>query len=159
VAAAIRPYDPARDAAALRACFVELQDFERALDPGMPSGDAVADAYLARMLARCASWDGCVFVAEDGAAIVGFATVWSRVPPEEPDEPPEPYAYVSDLVVLPASRSRGVGAALLARAEAFARERGAPWLGIGVLVENRARRLYERLGFAPFHLEMKKPLA
>jgi GNAT superfamily N-acetyltransferase len=66
---------------------------------------------------------------------------------------------VSDLVVPPASRGRGVGAALLARAEDFARGRGAPWLGIGVLAEIRARRLYERLGYAPFHLEMKKPLA
>jgi GNAT superfamily N-acetyltransferase len=62
--------------------------------------------------------------------------------------------------VLPAFRGRGIGAALVARAEQFARERGAPWLGIGVMAENGdARRLYERLGFAAFHVEMKKPLA
>jgi hypothetical protein len=36
---------------------------------------------------------------------------------------------------------------------------GAPWLGIGVMHENGgARRLYERLGFAPLHVEMRKKL-
>ena len=29
----IRDYDPARDAPGLRACFVELQEYERTLDP------------------------------------------------------------------------------------------------------------------------------
>jgi ribosomal protein S18 acetylase RimI-like enzyme len=157
---AIRDYDPGRDADALRACFVELQEYERRLDPTAPPGEQVADSYLVRMWERCASWAGRVFVAASDAELVGFATVWSRVPPQEPDDPPLAYAYVSDLVVLPAWRGRGVGRALLARAEAFAREQGAPWLGIGVMAENDgARRLYERLGFAAFHVEMKKPLA
>jgi GNAT superfamily N-acetyltransferase len=156
---AIRAYDPARDAEALRVCFVELQDYERRLEPEAPAGEAIADAYLARMHGRCASWDGRVFVAEQDAMLVGFACVWGRVPPQEPDESPEHYAYVSDLVVLPPWRGRGVGQALLERAESHARAVGAPWLGIGVMAENGdARRLYERLGFAPYHVEMKKPL-
>ena len=54
----VREYDRDRDAGALRACFVALQDFEHGLDPGRPAGGAVADAYLEPMITRCALWNG-----------------------------------------------------------------------------------------------------
>jgi len=101
---------PARDAAAVRACFVALQDFEHALDPAAPCGDAIADAYLDRMFSRCTTWAGRVFVAEVDGAVAGFVCVWGRVPPQEPDEPQADYAYVSDLVVLARWRRRGSAA-------------------------------------------------
>jgi len=157
--ATIRDYDPQRDAVALRVCFVELQEVERRLDPAAPRGEEIADAYLERMFARCATWAGRVFVAEEDGAVVGFACVWGLVPQQEPDDPPAPYAYVSDLVVLPPWRGRGIGRALIAHAEVYARAQGVGWLDIGVMAENRsARRLYERLGFAPIHVEMRKKL-
>ena len=37
----IRDDDPARDRAAVRACFAELQDVERGLEPALPEGRAV----------------------------------------------------------------------------------------------------------------------
>jgi ribosomal protein S18 acetylase RimI-like enzyme len=155
----VRDYDPARDAAALRACFVELQEFERARDPRMPAGDAIADAYLARMFERCAKWAGRVFVADAGG-VVGFVCVWGRVPPQEIDDEPSDAAYVSDLVVLPAWRGRGVGTALLERAEAHARAQGVASIGIGVMEANaRARALYERRGYGAVHVEMSKRLS
>ena len=82
-AAVIREYDAATDAQSLRACFVDLQEFERTLEPDLPSGAAVADAYLRWMLGRCATWDGAVFVATVGDAAVGFVSVWARVPQDE----------------------------------------------------------------------------
>jgi GNAT superfamily N-acetyltransferase len=157
---AVRDYESERDAGALRACFVELQESERAFDRRMPRGEAIADAYLARMFERCATWAGRVFVAEEDGRVVGFVCVWARVPPEEVDDEPIEVAYVSDLVVLPPWRSRGIGAALLARAEAWARSHGTAVLGIGVKDANRgARRLYERQGFAAVHVEMAKRLS
>jgi GNAT superfamily N-acetyltransferase len=157
---AVRDYDPMRDAAAVRACFVELQESERAFDSRMPRGEAVADAYLARMFERCAKWAGRVFVAEEDGRAVGFVCVWARVPPEELDDEPVDVAYVSDLVVLPPWRGRGLGAALLERAEGYARSHGTAVLGIGVKDANRgARRLYERHGFAAVHVEMAKRLS
>lgn len=60
---------------------------------------------------------------------------------------PEPSLHVSELHVHPKLRGRGIGAALLARAEDLARERGLPQLSLTTLATNPARRLYERLGY------------
>lgn len=154
----IRDYDPARDRAAVRDCFAELQDVERGLEPAMPEGAAVADAYLDFMLARCAEWDGAVMVAEEDAAVVGFICVWARVPPDDPSEV-RFSAHVSDLVVLPAWRGRGIGRTLLARGEAYARSRGAERLRIGVMAKNEgARRLYAGSGFREVYVLLTKAL-
>jgi len=154
----IRDYDPARDRAAVRACFAELQDVERGLEPVLPEGHAVADAYLDFMFARCAEWDGAVFVAEEDGAVVGFICVWARVPPDDPSER-RFSAHVSDLVVLPAWRGRGIGRALIARGEAYARARGAERLRIGVLAKNEgARRLYAATGFHEVYVLLAKAL-
>ncbi len=158
-AAVIREYDAARDALGLRACFVDLQEFERSLEPDLPPGAAVADAYLRWMLDRGATWDGAVFVATVGDAVVGFVSVWARVPQEELDEPPGEYAAISDLVVRPAFRRRGLGRRLLTEAERYARTRGATTLKIGVLTRNvGAHRLYERVGFSDYRAQMTKRL-
>ena len=156
----VRDYDAPRDAAAVRTCFVTLQEFEHQIDAAAPRGEAVADAYLDRMFARCATWSGHVFVAEASGAVVGFACVWGRVPPQEPDEPQADYAYVSDLVVLDAWRRRGIGRALLARAEAYARSLGMDTIGIGVMAGNReARALYAARDYREVHVELRKSLA
>lgn len=155
----IRSYDAARDAASLRRCFIVLQEVERELQPALPGGEEVADAYLARMLARCSEWAGEVFVAEEEGEVVGFVCVWGAVPQEEVDEVPGPFAFVSDLVVLPEHRGRGIGRRLLARAERHARQRGAALLKLAVLAENTAaRRLYEELGYAEHEVVLAKPL-
>jgi len=154
----VRVYAPERDVAELRACFVALQEFERTLDPAMPPGDAIADGYLALMLGRCASWDGTVFVATLEGKVVGFVCVWARVPPE-PDEPPVPYAFVSDIVVLPHVRRRGIGRRLLATAEDYARSHGSATMKLDVMADNGvARRLYAASGFSTRRLELTKPL-
>lgn len=137
-----------------------LQDAEHAIDASAPRGDAIVDAYLDRMFARCATWSGRVFVAEVERAVVGFVCVWGRVPPQEPDEPQTDYAYVSDLVVLAAWRRRGIGRALLARAEAYARSLGMDAIGIGVMARNReARALYQARDYREVHVELRKSLA
>lgn len=155
----IRDYEPGRDRDQLRACVVELQEFERGLEPRLPRGEEMADRYLAFMLERCARTAGRVFVAEVGYTVVGFVAVLANVPQEEPDEDRAPYAYVSDLVVRSAHRRRGLGRALLEHAEKFAHDAGARLLRVGVLARNEgARRLYASLGFADYTVQLIKPL-
>jgi malonyl-CoA O-methyltransferase len=158
--AMIRDYEPTRDEGPLRECVVALQEFERTLEPALPKGEAMADAYLAFLFDRCAAAAGRVFVAEVDRAVVGFVGVLAEVPPAEPDEEQAPYAYVSDLVVLPTYRRRGIGRALLDRAEAFARERGARMLRVAVLAKNRpAGELYRSLGFSDYVVQLSKMLS
>jgi ribosomal protein S18 acetylase RimI-like enzyme len=100
-----------------------------------------------------------VFVADVAGKVVGFVSVWARVPPTEPDEPQTEYAYISDLVVLTPFRQRGLGRALLERAECYAREQQARVIRIGVLAQNViARQLYLDRGFTERRIELSKNL-
>ena len=142
------------DLAAVRRCVVELQEFERTLDARLRPGESMADGHWSTIVTRCAEANGQVLVAEQGSAVVGFVAVLAAQPFTELDEPPGTYALVTDLVVLPSHRGRGIGARLLQEAEAFVRAAGATELRIGVLADNiAARQLYLRAGFAP-HVEV-----
>jgi ribosomal protein S18 acetylase RimI-like enzyme len=56
--------------------------------------------------------------------------------------------HIADVVVVPGADGRGIGSALIAFAEVWARERGFAMLTLNVFTENRrARRLYEKAGF------------
>src|SRR3990172_9376144 len=48
----VRDYDERRDIQAVRACVIELQEFERQYAPDMPEGRAMVDAYLNLTLAN-----------------------------------------------------------------------------------------------------------
>jgi GNAT superfamily N-acetyltransferase len=62
----------------------------------------------------------------------------------------EPYVHVSELAV--ARSGAGVGAALMAAVEAWARERGSRFVSLNVVDANTgAQRFYERRGYAIGH--------
>ena len=155
----IRDCDPGRDRNGLRSCIVEMQDFERSVEPMLPAGVDMADSYVELLLNRCSGTSGRVFIAEADQTVVGFVGVIASVAPNEPDEEATPYTYISDLVVLPAYRRRGIGSALLRQAEAYARERGMTLLRINVLAKNQlAGRLYRTLGFSDYRIQLVKRL-
>jgi len=100
----IRDYDPSRDSHVLRACFVDLQDFERRLDLRIPPGEQIADSYLDLMFQRCREFEGVVLVADVDRVMVGFVTILTRYCSSEPDDDPRAHGFVTDLVVLAAHR-------------------------------------------------------
>ena len=154
----IRPFESA-DAEEVGRCIGQLADFERRIDRRVLPADAVAGWYLDDLLSDCAEHSGTIFIAEVEGSIAGFAVVLAKVPNEDKDEEPYDYAYISDLAVLDRFRKRGIGRALMERAEAFARERGARWLRVNVLARNEgARRLYEDRGFRDRLILLEKPL-
>jgi len=155
----IREYDSTRDGHRIRQCVVALQESERRLEPSLPEGETMADAYLAYLSERCSRSAGRIVVAEDDNTMAGFVAVLTRVSHEEPDESRQDYAYVSDLVVLPPYRARGIGRALLEQAEAIARASGVTTLRVDVLARNSiAHDLYRRSGFRDFLVRMVKSL-
>lgn len=67
--------------------------------------------------------------------------------------------HVSDLAVAPGHEDRGIGKALLAHAEAWAREHHCQLVTLAVFPGNeRARALYESTGYAPDLLRLAKPV-
>jgi ribosomal protein S18 acetylase RimI-like enzyme len=156
----IREFDSLRDHDAVRSCAIELQDFERELDPRIPPGEQIADRYLDRMFRRCAEFDGVVLVAEADGSVSGFVSVWTRYRSSEPADDPAEHGYVSDLVVSAGHRGRGIGRALLRAAEARARQAGVDTLRVSVKAGNTsALSLYSAEGFENSEIYLEKRLA
>lgn len=143
----IREYQP-KDASEVEECIVELQDFCKAIDPLMADGRAVARKYLAHLLAECALTGGRIFVAEIDSKVAGMVCVFAKLQSTAPDEEAHEYAYVSDLSVRAGARHKGLGRALLQRAEQHARSQGARLLRLAVHAGNHvARDLYLSDGY------------
>ena len=104
-----------------------------------------ADAVdLPERLERLRTAGDDAFVALTGGLVVGLATVHSRAVLHSA----RPVAQLTALVVPPSARGRGIGRALVARAEEWARNRGAERLVVTTALHRaEAPRFYERLGF------------
>jgi GNAT superfamily N-acetyltransferase len=155
----IREYQANADFPAVRTCLIELQEFERALDPRLPPGATVADLYLEGLFRRCDQFAGRLFVVEAAGRVVGFVSVLAACRSDEPDDAPVPFAYVDDLVVLPHHRGLGYGRALLDRAETYAAAHGQTTLRLRVKGGNKvARKFYAQAGYSEYEVEVEKQL-
>lgn len=97
-----------------------------------------------RLAALAGSPDDAVFVAVLGLTPVAWIHVAIATLLESPR-----HAEIRGLVVTGALRARGIGAQLVARAEAWARERGAARVRVrSNLTRERTHAFYERLGYA-----------
>ena len=108
---------------------------------GYPSSEAQVAERLARMARR---EDMAVLVADDGGAMIGFASVMAvdviHVDP--------PAGMLVALVVAEAHRGRGIGRALADAAESWARSRGADRLTLASgLGRHGAHAFYEKIGY------------
>src|ERR1044072_849497 len=155
---AIREYRP-EDGQQLEECVIELQEFERRIEPRRLEGSIVAQKYLQYMFDKCAQTQGQVFVLDDEDKVVGLVSAWAEVRVKGLVNEEAEVAYVSDLFVSAAYRGQGWGRALLRRAEEYALAQGATMFSIGVLAENtQARRMYNAFGFRENQVELLKPL-
>ena len=112
-----------------------------AVQLGYPTQPATT---LARVRAVLASQIADAFVAEDAEGrVLGWAHVFAA-----PFLESGPNAELGGLVVEEAARGRGIGTALLARAESWARERGIRKLCLrSNVVRTEAHAFYQKLGF------------
>ena len=101
--------------------------------------------------------DEALVAVADGT-IVGMTELWLRRPSAVPGSAMVQHVAVGlGIAVDPSWRGRGVGTALLQAAEAWARERGATRMTLGLDAFNAgALRLYERMGYETWGLEMDK---
>jgi ribosomal protein S18 acetylase RimI-like enzyme len=156
----IRDFDEKPHLAGVRACLIELQDFERSLDSRIPSGAKIVDEYIPQMLSRCVECDGKILVAELNEEVAGFVTIFAKVSSGELADGDIEYGLISDIVVASKYRKQGIGKKLLAAAEEFARSSQVSSLRIGVLAKNHlADELYDSMGFEILYLEREKKLS
>jgi len=155
----IRRFDSARDNAALRECVIAQQNVHRDIERSWPTGESIAEDYLAYLDAECAAHNGCILMAHCGEQAVGFICVLASTRFEAPDDPAQ-FAWIQDIYVKPEHRGTDVANRLMAEAEGFARTEGAQELRLAVLDGNaRARGFYARHGFREYTHVLTKPLA
>jgi GNAT superfamily N-acetyltransferase len=139
------------------------QPFLRRVAGRLYPGDAAAArdpeqfrAYFERLAAGAIVPEGDLFVAVDDAdQPLGLVAVG----PDRDYFTGHSRAYVHILVVDDAVEGRGVGRALMRRAEGWAREHGMKEVVLDVFAGNHgAIAFYERCGYAVDHLRMAKPV-
>jgi ribosomal protein S18 acetylase RimI-like enzyme len=114
-----------------------------------------ADDGVLRQALGGTGTDTVAFVAEGAGGIEGVVCLTTK----QDYFTRESLAYVEVLAVDPAAQGRGVARALMQAAEAWGRERGFARISLNVWVQNeRARGLYEHLGYAPETMHYLKSL-
>lgn len=126
-------------------------------DRFMRPGDDAEDGYAWFLSTQLDEPDALVLVADRGGEIVGY--VYAAIEPRSWKELREEAGFVHDVVVAEGGRGKGVAAALLNAAFEWMRERRVPRVLLWTASPNdRARRLFERLGFRSTMIEMTKEL-
>ncbi len=123
------------DLAALVPLFDGYRQFYR-----QESDLARAEVFLRERLERA---EAIVFLAWEHTTALGFTLLY----PWFSSVSTQRFWILNDLFVVPSERGRGVGALLLQRAQAWARETNAKGLFLETAVDNPAQQLYERLGW------------
>jgi GNAT superfamily N-acetyltransferase len=147
------------DKPAILRFIMGLQQFEKKIEPDRRTDEGVAEEFYEVLLHRLKERDGRIFIAEEHGARVGWAQVHEEdnqiyVVPEE-----RRFGHIAELYVDEAARGRGIGRALIAACEDWARERGLKLVTIGALAGNaRAYGLYQASGYAPYVIELRKYL-
>jgi ribosomal protein S18 acetylase RimI-like enzyme len=127
------------DVPTVAALFDQYRGFYR-----QPSDLATAAAFVRD---RLAAGESEIFLAEDDdGTVLGFVQLYPTF--SSTTTPPGKLWTLNDLYVVETARRRGVGRALMERAERLARETGAVGLTLSTAIDNlRAQHLYEATGY------------
>jgi GNAT superfamily N-acetyltransferase len=156
----IREADLATDLPHFLEFILGSQHFEHAFEPNRRLDPRVADEHLVVLLSDVAKGNGVILVAEgEGGAVLGWGVAYEREEPVFVVREQRLHGYISELFVVEAARGTGIGRALIAACEDWARARDLPVMMIGVLAGNtRARRIYQQSDFRPYAIELQKIL-
>ena len=98
-----------------------------------------------------------IFVAERGGEVLGY--VYAGIEPHSWKELRDTAGFIHDIVVEEPNRRTGTATALMEAAMQWLHERGAPRVILGTAEKNeRAQRLFAKLGFRPTMIEMTREL-
>ncbi len=144
----------------VKQCIIELQDFERVLEPDRVVGELVCERNFQELQEAHHQNTSKMFVAEVEEGVVGFINIRFEHESQTYLSSLIDYAYISDIVVLQKYRGQGIRTMLLQQAEDFAKQQGATALKIGVLARNQqAADVYQHAGFRAYEVILLKHLA
>ena len=130
-------------------------EFDR--DRFMQPGAGADEGYASFLRSRLADPDALVVVAEQDAGIAGY--LYADIEPRNWQELRERAGYIHDVFVAEGYRSAGVADGLMNAAFDWMREQGLPRVLLSTAFANeRAQRVFERLGFRRTMIEMTKEL-
>lgn len=99
------------------------------------------------------------YVAEMSGKIAGLCMASIHYPAENPITYQIPYAYITDLCVLPSCQKQGIGKMLFTHMEDFVKSLGIRQISLKVWAFNSsALSFYEDMGFSPRSYIMEKDL-
>lgn len=149
-----------RDLEALGRLGAMLMRTHYAFDPHrfLPPGESAEGGYARFLGSVIDSPDGCIFVAAEDDAVVGY--VYVALEPLSWKELRGPAGFIHDIAVGEETRRSGIAAELMRAAIEWLRERGAPRVMLWTAVPNEAaQRLFHGLGFRETMLEMTMELS
>lgn len=153
----IREYQE-KDYPDLRRLLIILQEYERTVEPDRLPGEGMVDGYLKYLLEENAKNQGKIFFAEQDGQLIGFIAIRKELKDFELINIENPGLYISDLIIDPEYRGKGIGKALLKKAEEYAKSLGLSHLRLGVVAKNPARKFYKKEGFNEYDITMVKEL-
>jgi len=135
-----------RDVSRIAALWTALSEHHAAQDPHFALR-ADADAEIHHLLSAIQrDPDAAIFVGERAGAVLGFCTV--RIDRAPPIQREVARAEITDLMVRPEERRRGLGRALAERALAWVEERGVERCEVRVASRNpEGQGFWRSLGF------------
>jgi GNAT superfamily N-acetyltransferase len=135
--------------------FTELDRYQRDWRVFEPKPNRRAEAETRYRSGLGRDPDALLLVAELDGGVVGMAFVRVALSSSISNER---IAELSNVVVLPEARGRGIGRALVAEVGRWAAAREAWWVAVRTYSENReALAFWERLGFEPRYVQMTVP--
>jgi len=117
----------------------------------------VEQGYASFLGSQLEADDAIVLVAERDGAVIGY--IYAAIEPPSWKELRDRAGYIHDVLVEEESRQSGIAEALMNAAIDWLRTRNVPRVVLGTASQNdKAQRLFRRLGFRPTMIEMTKEL-
>ena len=147
------------DVESIKQCLIDIQDFERMLDPNRLEGIEVAQNYLEHLLSLGKQNAGNVFVVEVDSEIVGMISVYIETDMKHFREK-RSYAYISDVIILPEYSDKGIMKDLLTKAEEYAISKKVTTIQTSVLAKHSEHiDGFQRNGYHNAEIILRKNLS
>jgi ribosomal protein S18 acetylase RimI-like enzyme len=147
------------DVAGLARLLVEVNDLHVEALPHVFQRIEADESTVGELHEALSQEGSRIFVAEHAGALVGYVSLWSYQTPPFRIFVPRRVAEIDAVVVSRAYQRRGIGGALVRRAEAWAAEQGIEHIELVVHEFNAtALALYEKLGYATLSRRMWRSL-